>query len=384
MRVDFNVPLNDDLTISDDSRIRAALPSIQYALDQGAAVVLMSHLGRPKGKIDPKFSLAPCAQRLSQLLGRPVAMAPDCIGPEVERLTKALKPGSVLLLENLRFHDAEEHPEKDPDFAQKLAKLGDCYVNDAFGAAHRAHASITEITTFFPKKAAMGFLMETELSYLGEKLSHPKRPFFAVLGGAKVSTKIGLVKSLIPRIDGLFLGGAMAFTFLKALGVPIGTSLCEDDRLSEASEILTLCQTRGVRVWLPTDVVVVRQLPHKDDVPRTVSLKAGISEGDQGVDIGPDTIVRFTQGLQEAATIFWNGPMGIFEIPAFAKGTYAIAEAIAKVKGTTIVGGGDSVSAMHQLGLADKMSHLSTGGGASLEFLEGGTLVGVEALSEVP
>lgn len=384
LRVDFNVPLHDDGTISDDSRIRAAIPTLQYALDHGAAIILMSHLGRPNGKAAPKYTLAPCAERVSQLLARPVRLAPDCVGAEVKHLASQLKPGHILLLENLRFHDAEEHPDKDRSFARQLAELGDCYVDDAFGCAHRDHASITKIAQFFPSSAAMGFLIEKELSYLGDKLGEPQRPFLTVLGGAKISTKIGLIKSLIPRIDGLMMGGGMAFTFLKAQGLAVGASLCENDRLNEAAEVLELCQDKGVEVWLPSDIVVVRHLPpSKEEEPRVVLLKRGIPEGEIGVDIGPETVARFTQGLRKAKTIFWNGPMGVFETAPFDKGTYAIAEAMAQCQGTTVVGGGDSVAALHQLGLAERMSHLSTGGGATLEFLEDGTLVGVEALTRL-
>lgn len=381
LRVDFNVPQDKEGSITDDSRIVAALPSIRFALDHGAAVILMSHLGRPKGKPDAAFSLTPCAKRLSEWLKIPVLMAPDCVGPEVEALIKSLKPGQVILLENLRFHEGEEHPERDPSFAQKLAQLGDVYVNDAFGAAHRPHASITAITQHFPGRAAAGLLLQKEVGYLGASLTHPKRPFYTILGGAKISTKIALIQSLLNHVDGLFLGGAMAFTFLKAQGIETGASLCEDEFLSQARDTLRLCQSKKVKLWLPVDVVIMPADQTDDKNKRVVSLADGIPEGYRGVDIGPATIALFTRELQNAGTIFWNGPMGIFEIDAFAQGTYAIAKALATSSALTLVGGGDSVAAVNKMGLADQMDHLSTGGGAALEFIENGTLVGVEALT---
>lgn len=382
LRVDFNVPLEKNAMISDDSRIQAALPSIRYALDHGAALVLMSHLGRPKGIKNPSLSLAPCAKRLSDLLGQPVPLAPDCVGPEVERMVSGVQPGGILLLENLRFHDAEEHPEKDPSFAEKLSHWGDVYVDDAFGAAHRPHASITEIAQYFPGKAAQGLLMQKELAYLGTSLTQSKRPFYAILGGAKISTKIGLIRTLCEKVDGLFVGGAMAFTFLKAQGRRIGSSLFEEDFLGLAKEVLAHCEKKRVKFWLPLDAIIVRNESPMPAEGSVVTMAEGIPDGYQGVDIGPATIREFQNGLQDARTIFWNGPMGIFERDAFAKGTLAIAQTVAATNALKIVGGGDSVAALHKLGLADKMSHLSTGGGASLEFIEKGKLVGVEALSE--
>lgn len=379
MRVDFNVPL-DKGSITDDTRIKASLPSINYVLDHGGSVILMSHLGRPKGKKNPEFSLAPCAKRLSELLHRNVIMAPDCIGPETEKLAQNLKSGEVLLLENLRFHEAEEHPEKDSSFAKKLAKLGDLYVNDAFGTAHRAHSSTVEITKYFPGKSAMGFLLEKEIRYLGQALLNPKRPFYAIIGGAKISTKIGVLKSLTQIVDALFIGGGMAYTFLKAQNIPIGDSIHEDEFLPQALEILKICHEKGIKFFLPEDYVVANQYS-SDAKTQIVPKEQGIPPGYQGMDIGPKTIALFTKEIPNAKTILWNGPLGVFEFDQFAKGTESIAKALASSSATTIVGGGDSIAALNKLGLADKMSHLSTGGGASLEFIEFGTLPGIEALS---
>jgi len=365
MRVDFNVP-----SIADDSRIRAALPSINYVLGQGAALILMSHLGRPKGK-DPKLTLAPCAKRLSELLGKPVLFAPDCVGPVAEKMASELKPGQVLLLENLRFHVGEEEPEKEPDFVANLAKLGDVYVNDAFGTAHRAHASTAFIAKEFKNRAA-GFLMEKEIAVLSELIHEPKRPFYAIIGGAKVSTKIGLIQNLLKRVDALFLGGGMTFTFMKANGLEIGDSLFEADHVKEAKEVL-----KSPKLHLPLDIVIADKF--SNEAHRKL-ISGSIPVGWQGLDIGPKTIHEWSTAFSKAATVFWNGPLGVFEMSNFANGTKKIAEALADSKAKVIVGGGDSVAAIEQMGLADKFYHLSTGGGASLEFLEYGHLPGIAAL----
>ncbi|WP_068467431.1 phosphoglycerate kinase [Candidatus Protochlamydia phocaeensis] len=380
IRVDFNVPLENG-TITDDTRIRASLPTIQYVLNQGGSAILMSHLGRPKGKPDPQFSLAPCAKRLSELLKRPVQMAPDCCGPTVEKMAHDLQPGDVLLLENLRFHKGEEKPEEEPTFASALSELGEVYVNDAFGSAHRAHASTTTIAQFFPGRAAAGFLMEKEIAYLGSTLLNPRRPFCAVLGGAKISTKFKVIEAFIQKADVLLIGGAMAYTFFKSENIPIGDSLYEEDFINVARELLEVDTQSRCRILLPTDVVIARQIDPQAET-RIVRVQEGIPEGYQGVDIGPETIQRYISELNKAATIFWNGPLGIFECPPFAKGTQEIAKAMANLSATTIVGGGDSVAAVEQAGVADRMSHISTGGGASLEYIEFGKLPGVEALTD--
>ncbi len=379
MRVDFNVPLDASGQITDDTRIVASLPSIQYVLKQGGAVILMSHLGRPKGNT-PALSLKPCAERLSKLLGKPVQMTSDCIGPQVAEMAKALKHGEVMLLENLRFYPGEEKPESDPSFAQQLAKLGDCYVNDAFGTAHRAHASTATIAQYFPGKSAAGFLMEKEIQFLGELIAHPKRPFAAIIGGAKISSKLGVIKALIQKVDHLLIAGGMSYTFFKAQGISIGDSICEDAFLETAQQILQECREKKLPLHLPLDVVVADAI-RPDAQTRIIPISQGIPRGFQGVDIGPKTIELFSSQLQPMQTVFWNGPVGVFEIPAFAKGTHAIAQTLSKLNAVTVVGGGDSIAAIQALSLADKMTHLSTGGGASLEYIELGTLPGIEALS---
>lgn len=370
MRVDFNVPMEKG-SLTDDTRIRAALPSIEYVLSHGASLILMSHLGRPNG-FDAALSLAPCAKRLSELLKKPVAMAGDCVGPEVEKRVAALQAGQVLLLENVRFHRGEEAPEKDPAFTAALAKLGDCYVNDAFGTAHRAHASTAGIARFFPGRSAMGFLMETEIRALSPLLAHPARPFYAILGGAKVSTKIGVIKQLLPKVDALFIGGGMVYTFLKADGVEIGQSLCEDPE--------TIRHVPRTKLRFPVDLVIADQFSN-DANYRIIPFGEPIPASWRGMDIGPETAALWSHELLLAATVFWNGPLGVFEMPHFAKGTHAIAELLAGAKAKTIVGGGDSIAAIDQMGLNHRFAHLSTGGGASLEFLEFGHLPGIDALS---
>ncbi len=371
VRVDFNVPQDKAGNITDDTRIRAALPTIQYLLDKCAKVVLCSHLGRPKGKVAEEFRLTPVAKRLSDLLGKPVTKTDDCVGPQAKAAVAAMKPGEVVLLENLRFHAEEEG--NDPAFAQQLAALGEIYVNDAFGTAHRAHASTEGVAHYLP--AVAGFLMERELNYLGKALSDAPRPFVAILGGAKVSDKIKVIENLLPKVDHLIVGGGMANTFLKAQGNEVADSLVEDEKVGLAKELIA---AGGAKIVLPVDVVVADAFA-ADARSRVVTVSQ-VPAGWRILDIGPKTIEAFAKVVQGAKTVVWNGPMGVFEFPAFAKGTVALAEALASSDATTIIGGGDSAAAVEQAGIAEKMSHISTGGGASLEFLEGQELPGVAAL----
>ncbi len=374
VRVDFNVPLKNG-TITDDTRIQRALPTLEHILNQnGASLVVMSHLGRPKGKPDPSLSLEPVAKHLGTLLKRTVKMAPDCVGKETEELAQNLSAGEVLLLENTRFHDEEKN--NDQDFARKLAALGEVYVNDAFGAAHRAHASTEGVAHILPGVA--GFLMETEIAFLSKVVENPTKPFVAIIGGAKVSTKIGVLNTLLPKCTSLVIGGAMAYTFLKAQGYGIGKSLLEEEHLENSKKLLERAKADGIDIILPEDHVVADEF---DENARAEPVDdKNVPDGKVAMDIGPKTIERIKSAVESAKTLVWNGPMGVFEFDAFAEGTLKVAHLVADCAGTTVVGGGDSVAAVNKFNLADKIDHVSTGGGASLEFLEGRALPGIEAL----
>ena len=376
VRCDFNVPQDENLKITDETRLLGALPTIQYLHEHNAAVILCSHLGRPKGEFNMKYSLAPVAARLSELLGYEVKMAKDVIGEDAQALTSALKPGEVCLLENVRFHKEEE--KNDPEFAKKLASFADIYVNDAFGTAHRAHASTAGVANYLP--AVCGFLIEKEISIMGKALSDPKRPFVAILGGAKVSDKIGVINNLLEKVDTIVIGGAMAYTFIKALGGSIGTSRCEDDKLDYARKMIAKACANGVRMILPQDNLAAKEFA-ADSTPVEVESYS-IPEDLMGLDIGPKTCAIISSVIRDAGTVVWNGPMGVFEFDAFAGGTLAVAKAIAESNAISIIGGGDSAAAIEKLGFADKMTHISTGGGASLEFLEGLELPGIACLND--
>jgi phosphoglycerate kinase len=376
VRVDFNVPL-DGTKITDDTRIISALPTIQYIIKQGGKVILMSHLGRPDGKVVPKYSLAPVAERLKELLGKNVILAPDCVGKETKAIVDKMNEGDIVLLENLRFHEEEEN--NDPKFAEQLAELGDIYVNDAFGAAHRAHASIVGITKYISQSAA-GLLMKKEIEYIKDKIDNPERPFVAIIAGSKVSDKIGIIEHLMQKADAVIIAGAMAYTFLKSMGRKVGKSLVEDDKLDLAREILKKSLDERIPLYLPIDHTIADDF--SNNANRMVVMRGRIPDNWEGMDIGPATVELFKSVLEDAKTIVWNGPVGVFEFDNFAKGSIAIAKILAESNAITIVGGGDCVAAVNKSGVADKITHISTGGGAALELMEGKKMPGIEALTD--
>jgi phosphoglycerate kinase len=375
IRVDFNVPLDDQGNITDDTRIRGVLPTINYALDEHAKVIIMSHLGRPEGQRQEKFSLAPVAKRLSRLLDKEIRLAPDCIGPEVDALVATMAPGEVLLLENLRFHNGEK--KSDPEFSRQLAKLGDVYVNDAFAVAHRAHASVTGVVEYF-KDCAAGFLLQKEMDYFHRSVSDPSRPLVAIVGGAKVSSKLGALRNMIDRVDKMIIGGAMANTFLKAQGYEVGTSRVEDDLLDTANELVAKAKNQGVKLYLPVDCIVAERFDPKAETKRTTTQE--VPKNWMILDIGPASTLLFGEALEDARTIIWNGPMGAFEMDAFSRGTMAMVQRLASSHALTIVGGGDTDVAVHRAGESGNISYISTGGGAFLMLMEGKVLPGVAAL----
>ena len=376
VRCDFNVPLDENQNITDNTRIVAALPTIKYLLENNCSIVLCSHLGRPKGEVKPEFSLKPVAKELSKLLDKEVIMANDVVGEDATSKAAELQPGQILLLENVRFH--REETDNDPEFSKKLASMAEVFVNDAFGAAHRAHSSTVGVAAYLP--AVSGLLIEKELKFLGDALNNPERPFVAILGGAKVSDKIGVIDSLLEKVDTLMIGGGMAYTFFKAQGYEVGNSICEVDKLDLAKEAMAKAKERGVKLMLPVDTKVGKEF--KPDTESKVVAWTEIPEGWEGFDVGPKTIEMFKEELQKAKTVVWNGPLGLFEFDQFAIGTNEIAETLSKIDATTIIGGGDSAAAVRKAGLQDKMTHISTGGGASLEFLEGKKLPGIECLQD--
>lgn len=376
VRVDFNVPLDENKNVTDDNRIVGALPTIKYLIDNNAKVILCSHLGRPKGEFNEKYSLKPVVKRLAELLGKDVKIAEDVIGESAKTLANELKEGEVLVLENVRFH--KEETDNDREFSKELASMADLYVNDAFGTAHRAHASTAGVAEFLP--SACGYLIKKEIDIMGKALSNPARPFVTILGGAKVSDKIGVITNLIEKVDALVIGGGMAYTFSKALGGSIGDSICEDDKVELAKELIKKAKEKGVKLLLPVDNVCGKEFSNDTEI---VMADAGkIPDGYQGLDIGEKSVALFEQTLKDAKTIIWNGPMGVFEFSNFANGTKSIAKIVADADAVTIIGGGDSAAAVEQLGFADKMTHISTGGGASLEFLEGKVLPGIDVLND--